>query len=88
MLIFSILNEDITYSSLAKAFDQNLVYHQETINRMNELSRQRRVTLNPNAEQMAATLRMALFPKSSEVLFVGEDIWVVLAILWSLRSQF
>ncbi len=88
MLILSILNEDITYSSLAKAFDQNLVYHQETINRMDELSRQRRVTLNPNAEQMAATLRMALFPKNSEVLFVGEDIWVVLAILWSLRSRF
>lgn len=88
MLILSILDEDITYSSLAKAFDQNLVYHQETINRMNESSRQRRVTLNPNAEQMAATHRMALFPESSEVLFVGEDIWVVLAILWSLRSQF
>lgn len=83
-----IMDEDITYSSLAKAFNQSLVYHQETINRMNELSRQRQVALNPNAEQMAATLRMALFPQHSEVLFVGEDIWVVLAILWSLRSIF
>lgn len=73
-----ILDEDITYSSLAKAFNQKLVYHQETINRMNELSR-RRFVLNP--EQMTATLRMALFPEDSEVLFVSEDIWVVLVIL-------
>lgn len=69
--------KDITYQSLAKAFNQNLVHHQETINRMYELTRQRNWLGTQNSEQTAAMLRMALFPENSEVLFVAEDIWVV-----------
>jgi hypothetical protein len=35
---------------------------------------------------MVAAHRMALFPEHSQVLFVGDDIWVVLAILYARRS--
>ena len=79
-LIFAhkeVVCKDITYQSLAKAFNQNLVHHQETISRMYELSRQRSWLGNQNSEQTAAMLRMAPFPENSEVLFVAEDIWVV-----------
>jgi hypothetical protein len=69
--------QDITYQSLAKAFDQKLVHHQETIDRMKEMNRHRRWIGTQNTEQRAATLRMALFPEKAEVLFVAEDIWVV-----------
>jgi len=63
---------DITYKSLAKAFNQKLAHHQETIRRMNEMNK------NPkwqNPEQLAATHRMALFPENAEVIYVGKD-WV------------
>jgi len=44
---------------------------------MGEMSKQRKWIGTQTAEQRAATLRMALFPENAEVLFVGEDIWVV-----------
>jgi molybdopterin-biosynthesis enzyme MoeA-like protein len=70
--------QDITYQSLAKAFDQKLVHHQETIDRMKGMNKHRRWIGTQNTEQRAATLRMALFPEKAEVLFVAEDIWVVI----------
>ena len=79
---------DITYESLAKAFNQKLVHHDETIRRMKEMNKNRKWIGTQNAEQRAATNRMALFPENAEVLFVGEDIWVVrlLAIIMSERQ--
>ncbi|GAA5836901.1 hypothetical protein JCM11251_005818 [Rhodosporidiobolus azoricus] len=54
-------HDDITYQSIAKAFDTTLEYHEET----------------KHQEQKTAGLRMALFPKdNAEVLFVQEDLWV------------
>ncbi|KJA28951.1 hypothetical protein HYPSUDRAFT_128826 [Hypholoma sublateritium FD-334 SS-4] len=69
-------HDDITYESLAKAFNQKLVHHDETIRRMKELNKNRKWIGTQNAEQRAATNRMALFPENAEVIFVGEDIWV------------
>jgi molybdopterin-biosynthesis enzyme MoeA-like protein len=68
---------DITYASLAKSFNQPLVHHPETLTRMAALSRIRKLASQQNAEQRAAQQRMALFPEKAEVIFVGEDIWVV-----------
>ncbi|KAF9485943.1 Molybdopterin binding protein [Pholiota conissans] len=69
-------HDDITYESLGKAFGQQLVHHDETIRRMAEMNKHRRWIGTQNAEQLAATNRMALFPENAEVIFVGEDIWV------------
>ncbi|KAF8176523.1 MoaB/Mog domain-containing protein [Pholiota molesta] len=69
-------HDDITYESLGKAFGQKLVHHEETIRRMQEMNKHRKWIGTQNAEQLAATHRMALFPEKAEVIFVGEDIWV------------
>jgi hypothetical protein len=73
----AILSTDITYASLAKSFNQALVHHPETLKRMAALSRLRTWTSQQTTEQRAAQQRMALFPENAEVMFVGEDIWVV-----------
>ncbi|KAF8967935.1 MoaB/Mog domain-containing protein [Flammula alnicola] len=69
-------HDDITYESLAKAFNQKLVHNDETIRRMREMNRHRKWIGTQNAQQLAATNRMALFPENAEVIYVGEDIWV------------
>lgn len=68
---------DITYSSLAKSFNQNLVHDAETLKRMEAMSKTRKWNAQQNAEQRTAYQRMALFPEKAEVIFVGTDIWVV-----------
>jgi hypothetical protein len=68
---------DITYASLAKAFDQPLVHHAETLRRMTELSKHRSWIHTQNQEQRSARQRMALFPANAEALFVARDMWVV-----------
>jgi len=70
---------DITYASLAKSFNQSLVHHPETLKRMAALStsRTRKWASQQNTEQREAQQRMALFPEKAEVIFVGEDAWVV-----------
>jgi molybdopterin-biosynthesis enzyme MoeA-like protein len=68
---------DITYASLAKAFDQDLAYHPETLKRMEEHVRLRPSFANQTEEQHIARKRMALFPNAAEVLFVAPDVWVV-----------
>ncbi|KAI0080398.1 Molybdopterin binding protein [Panus rudis PR-1116 ss-1] len=70
-------HDDITYASLAKAFNQGLVHHQETLRRMAEMSKHRWASLaQQNEEQRIARERMALFPDKAEVLFVQPEIWV------------
>ncbi|TFY53465.1 hypothetical protein EVG20_g10103 [Dentipellis fragilis] len=69
-------HDDITYESLAKAFNQSLVHHTETLNRMLEMSKSRPWIAQQNEEQKKARERMALFPEKAEVLYIGKDIWV------------
>ncbi|KAA1471936.1 Molybdopterin binding protein [Dentipellis sp. KUC8613] len=69
-------HDDITYESLAKAFNQGLVHHTETLNRMLEMSKSRPWVAQQNEEQKKARERMALFPEKAEVLYIGKDIWV------------
>jgi len=72
-----VYSADITYASLAKAFDQPLVHHAETLRRMTELSKHRSWIHTQNQEQRSARQRMALFPANAETLFVARDMWVV-----------
>ena len=73
---------DITYASLAKPFNQSLVHHPETLKRMAALCRIQKWTSKQTEDQRAAQQRMALFPDKAEVIFVGEDIWVVSYLAW------
>lgn len=69
-------HDDITYTSLAKSFDQGLVYHNETLARMEESGKHRAWVSKQTEEQRTARKRMALFPDAAEVIFVASDIWV------------
>ncbi|OCF35145.1 molybdopterin binding domain-containing protein [Kwoniella heveanensis BCC8398] len=83
-------HDDITYASLAKAFDLPLKHHPETLRRMWELATpQRKEELSKaTPAQREARERMALFPTNtgsgdaaeskskSEVIFVEADKWV------------
>ena len=84
-------HDDITYASLATAFDLSLSHHPETLRRMWALtSPKRREELSKvTPAQKEARERMALFPTAkgghgadpqggarSEVIFVEEDKWV------------
>jgi hypothetical protein len=68
---------DITYESLAKAFNQPLAHHKETLHRMMEMSKHRPWVANQTEEQKVARERMALFPERAEVLYIANDMWVV-----------
>ncbi|KAF8314544.1 Molybdopterin binding protein [Clavulina sp. PMI_390] len=69
-------HDDITYQSLAKAFNQELAYNEETRSRMRQHILGRTENQNPTAEQTKARDRMALFPDKAEVLFVDPALWV------------
>ncbi|KAF9078406.1 MoaB/Mog domain-containing protein [Rhodocollybia butyracea] len=69
-------HDDITYASLARAFDQPLTHHPETLHRLDEMNRHRAWVSTQTPQQREATKRMALFPAQAEVLFVCGDIWV------------
>jgi len=69
-------HDDITYASLARAFNQPLVHHAETLRRMAELIKHWSWVHTQNEEQKCARERMALFPADAETLFVSRDIWV------------
>ncbi|KAF6751693.1 MoaB/Mog domain-containing protein [Ephemerocybe angulata] len=69
-------HDDITYASLAKAFNTTLVHHDETIRRMKIMNKHRKWATLQTPEQKEATLRMALFPANAEVIFVDPEIWV------------
>lgn len=68
---------DITYQSLAKAFGQDLEYHEETLYRMTETNKSRTWASLQSKEQITAQRRMALFPNKAEILFASPDIWIV-----------
>ncbi|KAM5536820.1 hypothetical protein V8D89_009538 [Ganoderma adspersum] len=69
-------HDDITYQSLAAAFEQPLEHHAETLQRMSEMIRHRTDLGNQTDEQRVARERMALFPARAEVLYIASDIWV------------
>jgi hypothetical protein len=44
---------------------------------MSEMNKYRKWVGTQDAQQRAATRRMALFPEQAEVIFVDKDVWVV-----------
>ena len=74
-------HDDITYGSIAKAFDKELVYHEDTLARMKRLT-VRPINWNVPADdpELVARKRMTLFPTPSEVVFPSEKLWVPIVI--------
>jgi molybdopterin-biosynthesis enzyme MoeA-like protein len=67
-------HDDVTYESLAKAFDLPVKIHHETAEKMRKLGK----SLIIDGEAREAQLRMATFPTGDDVdvLFLREELWV------------
>jgi molybdopterin-biosynthesis enzyme MoeA-like protein len=87
--------DDITYPSMAKAFNLPLELNKETVKRMQAGLKARGIDPNAqNADQRKARERMAELPtgEGAECIFVAEDKWVpvvrlggrvsILSIVW------
>ncbi|KAJ5713422.1 uncharacterized protein N7483_010603 [Penicillium malachiteum] len=84
-------HDDITYSSIAKAFNLNLKLHQPAFERMKKLSRPHPMQPNFDWETpspgLTAKLRMVELPFDEKIpaehqaVFVAEDMWVPVAIV-------
>ncbi|CAG8794456.1 8268_t:CDS:1, partial [Racocetra persica] len=77
-------HDDITYASIARAFDLQLNYHQPTMDRMKEFIKntpQLKVFRNEPKEVMEASKRMTLFPQPSLVVYPNEKLWVPIVIV-------
>jgi 3-hydroxyanthranilate 3,4-dioxygenase len=74
-------HDDITYPSIAKAFGNELVYHEPTLTRMKKLStRAINWDMPDDHPEVVARKRMALFPTPSQVVFPSERLWVPIVI--------
>ena len=84
-------HDDITYESIAKAFDLELVLHDGTMEKMRRLSKPHKSQPNFRWDEpspaLTAKMRMAQLPwnnKKSEqeqVVFVKEDLWVPISVV-------
>ncbi|KAI3120302.1 hypothetical protein CBS147326_9497 [Penicillium roqueforti] len=84
-------HDDITYSSIAKAFDLKLELHQAAFERMKRLSKPHPLQQNFDWETpspgLTAKLRMVelpfdpKIPVESQAVFVADDLWVPIAVV-------
>ncbi|KAH8680812.1 molybdopterin binding domain-containing protein [Xylariales sp. PMI_506] len=84
-------HDDITYSSIAKAFGAKLILHNEAYERMKKLSRPHKSTPNfswdVESPQKTARLRMVELPidetrdLSKQVLFPRDELWVPVSVV-------
>jgi len=71
-------HDDITYASIAKAFNVDLQQHPPTVQKMEEHYKQRNIELNE------ARLRMALLPSPADDVLSTPGLWVPLAVIQSI----
>lgn len=79
-------HDDITYSSIAKAFDLPLVLHELAYEKMRKLSKKRagqeNFTWDVDSPERRAKLRMVQLPydeklpDEDQVIFVSDELWV------------
>lgn len=84
-------HDDITYASIAKAFDLPLVLHEASLAKMKKLSKprpgQENFRWDEDTPARRAKLRMIELPHDREkvedeqVLFVADDLWVPLCVV-------
>jgi molybdopterin-biosynthesis enzyme MoeA-like protein len=84
-------HDDITYQSIAKAFDLPLILHEEAYARMKKLSKphpsQPNFSWDEDSPALKAKKRMIELPldtskdMNEQVLFLSDDLWVPLAVV-------
>lgn len=84
-------HDDITYSSIAAAFDLPLVVHEKTLERMKRLSRphpsQQSFSWDEDTPAREAKMRMVRLPYDAglsdeeQVVFVSDDLWVPVSVV-------
>ena len=84
-------HDDITYQSIAKAFNLTLKLHEPALEKMRRLSKARRGTENFSwdepSPQLTARLRMVELPidesrsVDNQVVFVKDDLWVPISVV-------
>lgn len=84
-------HDDITYQSIAKAFNLKLKLHEPAFEKMKRLTKQRKEQPNFSwdtpSPQLTARLRMVELPidgsrnVEDQVLFVKEDLWVPISVV-------
>ncbi|PIA88469.1 hypotheticalsprotein [Cercospora beticola] len=84
-------HDDITYASIAKAFDLPLVLHEEAYTKMKALSRphpsQKDFSWDVDSPARRAKLRMIQLPydknlpDEDQVVFTAEDLWVPISVV-------
>ncbi|GET04936.1 molybdopterin binding protein [Rhizophagus clarus] len=79
-------HDDITYPSIAKAYNLPLKHHQLTYDRMNEFTNyhssiSKYMKSPPGHEAIEATKRMSLFPDPSIVIYPDKTLWVPIVIV-------
>lgn len=73
-------HDDITYQSIAKAFNIPLAYHQPTLDRMVRVISPREPGLNA-ASITTPRKKMALLPTDAQIVYPSEDLWVPIVIV-------
>ncbi|KAK7981670.1 molybdenum cofactor synthesis domain-containing protein [Apiospora saccharicola] len=84
-------HDDITYQSIAKAFDLKLILHEDAFERMKKLTKPRKdepnFTWEGDSPQKTARLRMVRLPidesrdLSKQALFPRDDYWVPVSVV-------
>lgn len=84
-------HDDITYQSIARAFDLPLILHDESFERMKQLSKphpsQKNFDWNVPSPALEAKKRMIILPLdesrdlNDQVIFTDEGLWVPLAVV-------
>ncbi|CAH1757635.1 3198_t:CDS:2 [Entrophospora sp. SA101] len=78
-------HDDITYPTIAKAFNLQLASHQQTLDRMVDVASNtpylKIMLKEPSQEAIDARKRMALFPTPSLVVYPNPKLWVPIVIV-------
>lgn len=90
-LIYTFRHDDITYQSIAKAFNLKLKLHGKALEKMKRLSKphksQPNFSWDTPSPALTAKLRMVQLPTDDslpdedQVLFVNEDLWVPISVV-------
>lgn len=91
LIIISCSHDDITYQSIAKAFNLKLKLHEEAFERMKKLSRPQQIQSDFNwdvpSPALTARLRMVYLPTDEtrdlrdQAIFVSDEFWVPINIV-------
>ena len=79
-------HDDITYPSIAKAFNLPLKYHQETLTRMSILGQSKGMVLTPEQKRMALFPYNAFDSKQVSTIYPVPHLWTPIVSIKTLRA--